>query len=483
MRLIWFEAQGYKNLRHPVRLDDMQPYNVLHGDNGIGKSNLLEAISAFFEVLPPLVQVQLQALTTEGERRLFSGPFAAQLGELLVRRSATRGGGDPTVEKLVGQPVRDLFALPERSPIVLSAEFEITEEDTLAVKAAQEKVRTPVGPGLSALEPGRHQVKGRLALQEDGKAAQVSLGSWMKDGQELSPLGILLALMTLVHRPPVALVPPSRRLLPAVSLDKTEGESYSYRDLIPPELCLKLNDSEQAEGAAGQAGWRRFLAVMQPFAPLLGGSLGIEWDRSQRRYRLFVRQGDRKLHSWLFSAGVQQVMALLGWLSIHPASLLLLEEPELNLRHTLALRLRDALLALSRGKDGKQILLSTHSVAFESDLPASEAFFYAMQRKGEQISLEKRPAKEAVAFTGNEPFVTPSAPAARLPPCWVSAEGLVEVPERIRGKLGVQEGGGVFFVERKDTGHVELLNEEQFDDLLEPRSEPDADGSEGHGRG
>lgn len=48
MRFLWFEVQGYKNLRAPLRLTDIGRINVLHGDNNVGKSNLLEAIGLFF---------------------------------------------------------------------------------------------------------------------------------------------------------------------------------------------------------------------------------------------------------------------------------------------------------------------------------------------------------------------------------------------------------------------------------------------------
>lgn len=482
MRLVCFHAQGYKNLRDPVRLDDMQPYNVLHGDNGIGKSNLLEAIAAFFEVLPALNPLMLSRLKTEQERSAFSGPLAEEFRDALARRRANQVSDEPLIDTLVEQPVRELFGLPSRGPITLSAELEFSPADLAVTQKVLESRPTPLPPQLRTMEPGRHRVTVQLTMKDDGKAARVSLSSWSRDGHDLSPTGILQAILVLASPPKVALLPPSRRVLPPVGLDKTEGDPYSYRDLIPPELCLKLSDSEGAEGN-GRVGWASFQATMEPFAPLLGGPIGVEWDRSKRRYRLFVRQGGGKLHSWLLAAGLQQVISLLGWLAIHPASLLLLEEPELNLRYTLQLRLREALLVLCRGAEGKQILLSTHSVAFESDQPTSSAFFYAMERSGDVVSVRQRSVTEAAAFTGNETFSTPGTSEQRLPPCWVSGEGLVEVPERIRRKLGVERGGGVFFVERKDTGHVELLNEEQFDDLLEPPSEPDTDGSEGHGRG
>jgi hypothetical protein len=47
MRLERFRVQGYKNFRAPLQLADLGRFNVLHGDNNVGKSNLLESIGLF----------------------------------------------------------------------------------------------------------------------------------------------------------------------------------------------------------------------------------------------------------------------------------------------------------------------------------------------------------------------------------------------------------------------------------------------------
>jgi len=51
--------------------------------------------------------------------------------------------------------------------------------------------------------------------------------------------------------------------------------------------------------------------------------------------------------------------------------------------------------------------------------------------------------------------------------CYVSTDGLVKLPERIRKRLNLEQGGGIVLLERKDTGHVELITDNQFDDLFE----------------
>ncbi len=51
MQLLEFEVHGFKSL-YDCKLTDLQSINVFHGENNVGKSNLLEAMELFFRVLP-----------------------------------------------------------------------------------------------------------------------------------------------------------------------------------------------------------------------------------------------------------------------------------------------------------------------------------------------------------------------------------------------------------------------------------------------
>jgi len=48
------------------------------------------------------------------------------------------------------------------------------------------------------------------------------------------------------------------------------------------------------------------------------------------------------------------------------------------------------------------------------------------------------------------------------PQCYVSSDRLVRLPEDICQYLGIEQGGGIVTLKRKDNGHVELLTNEQF---------------------
>ncbi|MBK6534710.1 MAG: AAA family ATPase [Deltaproteobacteria bacterium] len=51
MKIERFEVKGFKNLRQSAVLDELAGVNVIHGENNIGKSNLLQAMDLFFWLL------------------------------------------------------------------------------------------------------------------------------------------------------------------------------------------------------------------------------------------------------------------------------------------------------------------------------------------------------------------------------------------------------------------------------------------------
>ena len=478
MRLEWFEVEGFKNLRERVRLDGIGPLAILHGENGIGKSNLLEAIAAFFEALAG----------NQGDMR--GSLLSTQLLQILAQDSLpgmlpdSLGGGGAVFATLIGQPVRELFNQTERVPIRFAARFEITEADLL--RWGYLAFEQAAGRPLIAGRVGTHQVA--LTLRElDGKSAALSLddSSWQLE-QAGQPRTVTLRdipelFLIFAEFRPVVLIPTTRLPIPAMGRDGTEPNPYSHRDLIPSELCLALHDSASADEPAQREAWGRFLEAMKPFVDLVGGELETEFDRKKRRARLSVRRDGRKLGSHLLGAGIQQLLSIIGLLVIHPAPIVLLEEPELNQRYPLQQKLSEVIKAVTQGEGKKQVILSTHSSAFEDHRLADHAFFYGMERIGGSVTVKQRPLHQVAQFTFDQPYLRPNTTTTQQPPCWVNADGLVEVPKVIRDELGLRGGGGVFFVKRKDTGHIELLTDQQLFEMLELRGPDDDEASDGRG--
>ena len=51
MLITRFEVENFKNFEKSVVLDELGPFNVLHGANNVGKSNVLKAIDLFFRLV------------------------------------------------------------------------------------------------------------------------------------------------------------------------------------------------------------------------------------------------------------------------------------------------------------------------------------------------------------------------------------------------------------------------------------------------
>jgi hypothetical protein len=239
---------------------------------------------------------------------------------------------------------------------------------------------------------------------------------------------------------------------------------HAGRDMIPPDLCLALYDAKESRDDAQRQRWRRFVMAMQRFEEILGpGQFGVVYDRHSSRAGLVFETDTGKLvPGHLLGTGIQQAASLIGRMIMTGATMLAVEEPELNLRYTRQLLLREILADLVGADEGPaQLFITSHSAAFES--PRG---FHALSSTADGPVADRRPSSEAGVFTAQENVLVPPA-GASAPLCYVSSEGLVLVPEDVRQRLGIHGGGGVYFIRRKDNGHFEMLTDEQFLALLE----------------
>jgi len=164
----------------------------------------------------------------------------------------------------------------------------------------------------------------------------------------------------------------------------------------------------------------------------------------------------------LLGSGVQQIVALLGQLLMTPATLVGIEEPELNLHYTLQKQLLKALQQITISEYGpEQIFLTSHSPAFEA-----EGHFFGMERSDGGPTLSQHPRAMARIYTGtrDEEDLYPEMLAQKSePPCYVSSEGLVMLPEDVRQALKVERGGGLSFILNKETGRFEIWTTDDLD--------------------
>jgi hypothetical protein len=188
----------------------------------------------------------------------------------------------------------------------------------------------------------------------------------------------------------------------------------------------------------------------------------VLFNRHTNRANLAFQSPSTRIPIDLLGSGIQQIVALIARLLMSNANLVAIEEPELNLRYSLQLRLREIFKEIIEAPVGpQQLFLTSHSPAFEFG-----QHFYAMLKINELPTVELKSIKQAPLFTHHY-AESPYLVGEHAPLCYVSTDGLVKLPERIRQRLELEQGGGIVLLERKDTGHIELLTDHQFDDLFE----------------
>jgi len=140
-------------------------------------------------------------------------------------------------------------------------------------------------------------------------------------------------------------------------------------------------------------------------------------------------------------SGVQQLLCLLGWILTSRAAVVLVEEPELNLRHDHQVRLMRLLRDHVVGKPGapQQLIMTSHSSAFE----ASESF-YAMERSPTGPTVSRHDGRDRARFLGSTaPTVLSSAGPATL--SWLASDRVVQTPQFVVDHLQAQHGTAVIF--------------------------------------
>jgi predicted ATPase len=446
MRLGWFEVQGYKNFRAPVRLADLGRFNVLHGENNVGKSNLLEAIGLLFVALGALREEAAGRTSVAEAFARTSAPTAKDGARIAVR------SGKYLAER--GFPPEDIFDFTSQAPISLQASFLPDPGD--------------VAPGEPPSASAPIEIALRIEPRPEG--AVIALSRLVRpEGTDLSAAtddAVARVLHRLGPRTPATSVEPRFFLIRAdrsVVCDPPQGDAAPLvaREPLPPDLGLALHRAELGKGAPRQR-FDRFVAALEHIRSLVGeGRWRMNYDPEIERAELYLERGSELIPLRLMGSGVQQIAVLAGRLAMAGPAVVAIEEPELNLRWSAQHRLRDMLRELCGLVDGpSQLLVTSHSSAFEF-----EPTFYALTSGAGGPEVRRRPAEEAPRHL--DPEVERPPEGSRAPLSYVTRDGLVRVPDDVRRALGVADGGGVTFVEGKD-GLFYMLGDAQLLNMIEP---------------
>lgn len=424
--------RGYKNLEQPIVLDDLGPLNVIHGANNVGKSNLLQAIDLFFRCL------------------IWPG------GGMPFGENAISG------ELLLVPDVRPLFHLERPLPIVLAAVLDIRSEE---LAAAGIQTDLPVNEldieiSLEWRPPKSARCTFTRIRLADGKDIALPSDPTRKqaDWERIAPV------ITFVARNLLVTAGPAQRFA-LVGVRRSLEEDPIPRDKGPAPLAREMYDCRESLDRARRDRWRAFVRAMGELRDITGeGTFEVTYPRAEDapEARLVFDTETMRIPFGLLGTGVQQVAALLGHVLVRNASIIGIEEPELNLRWSLQNRLREVLKKLTSEPHGKggvdQVFLTSHSPAFE----AGESF-WLMEAGPHGPTISRRPVAALPAVLGAAPehLGLPE----RAPQAYVTSQGVVRLPPRVIERLHAEKGGGVFFVEDDPRGVRMLSNEEYLDEL------------------
>lgn len=422
MRLRRFSVQGYKNLEQPIVLDDLGPIEVIHGPNNVGKSNLLQAMALFF-------------------RCLAVGPAR---GIDIVQNEVPA----ELVHDLAPVP-RALFHFERPLPIVLACEFLVQEREW-------------TGAGFyDRLADAIVDIE--ITLQWHGPLAVARLTRFLCDGvdhlkdlaslkENVHPLARLIARNAAVSKGPedrFALVG-VRRGLEDTMITRTD-------DTAP--LAQEMYDCRESTDRVQRDRWRAFVRGMEAFQCVTGkGTFEVIFPRSEHTASLVFDTEEMRIQLSLLGTGVQQVASVLGHALMRNASIVAIEEPELNLRWDLQNLLRDALAKLVSERSGTggvdQIFIASHSATFES-----RDSFWLMEPGPKGPTLSRRPASQLPEVLGVAPRHLGLPEHA--PQAYVTSQGVVQLPPHAIARLRLDKGGGVVFVDAEPRG-VKILSDEDF---------------------
>lgn len=449
-----FEVKGYKNLTGQIRFGPLGQINVIHGENNVGKSNLLEAIALFFGLLGYGQKIPVRP------QKIDSVNFRND----------------------VGFSVTDIFNFAEPLPIEMRGHFSVSPRFFRGAGIAFPS--TP--PGSPEPAPDPYQQVWRIEIGLNLRYRLDSAEYWVGQFRIMGGTDVAFREYTVKDKEQLAKslakasVPQTGRASDRFILLKLHRRisgvdlSTPTLQVVPQGLRDVLFDIRNSKAAAEARRWDLFVQAMSRFAPILGpGEFDTAFDRESGKADLVFDSGDMRVPVDLLGSGVQQIVALLGQLLMTPATLAGIEEPELNLRYTLQKQLLAAFQDIVSSEYGpEQLFLSSHSPAFEA-----EGHFFAMEMEDSAPTLRQVPRARAREFTGmrDEEDRYPAMHARQPEPtCYVSSEGLVLLPDDVRQKLKLEQGGGVSFIPSKETGRYELWTTDEVEERLAGAQSDDA---------
>ncbi|MDM8560817.1 AAA family ATPase [Candidatus Parabeggiatoa sp. HSG14] len=332
MQLKRFSVKGFKNFRQEVVLENMGNICVIHGENNVGKSNVFDAMRLFF-LFKDYSDLEEQ-INLENQLEYFLEENAFKISEIFT------------------------FGLNELIDMSVTLRDEKDINVTLNISISN--------------------------VPDDDSGFRVDITNNSENDIQTSCFDNFIS---------------KQFALIGVNRQTSDIETEIERCIVPQSLLLRLHDMKDSPEPAVFDKWELFVSTLQKFSDILGeGKFVSVFDRESNRANLMFQpkiKPRRRIPIEILGSGIQQIVALIARLLVSDEDFIAIEEPELNLRYTLQLRLREILDEIVKAPVGpQQIFLTSHSPAFEFG-----EHFYAMKATDDGPIIENLPIKQAHLFT------------------------------------------------------------------------------------
>lgn len=421
MQLLEFEVHGFKSL-YDCKLTDLQPINVFHGENNVGKSNLLEAMELFF-----------RTLSLFDEQGVSSS------------HSFSRSG----LQRQFGL-VEDIFSWDGDRIITLRGRTLLSDLDFHRVHREEDIHR--ISQLEIVLQIAQRRMDGvdvRLTELETEKGSVLS----GKDGYQLQLAEALIR--QLLSKFGFYRIRFNRRLTTESAPTGTRPDKIAPLDSSGSNLKERLFWASVSDDPLERRAFRQVLRPMFANPPLSLGTLQPV-ARPDAPFDMQLETADRSIPIDQLGSGIQQLALLGGMIALSQCWIVAIEEPEINLSWPTQQKLKSILSNMVADTDvaPSQFFISSHSPLFEFH----ENFFKVEMVEGRTV-VTPVPNKEREKLF--DVFTVPEGRGTMI-----RSGNAVVLPDYVLETLGVSQGDAIYF--HRDGDRFQVLSGTQYEQLMKP---------------
>lgn len=422
MQLIEFEVHGFKSL-YNCKLTDLQSINVFHGENNVGKSNLLEAMELFFRTLSLFDEQGVSS--SHG----FSGSaFQTRFG---------------LVEDIFSWDGNGIITLRGRTSLSDLDFHRVQHPEQGAHRISQLEIVLQIAQRMDGVEVRLTELETEegTVLPEDGSFYKRQLAqALIRDF--LSKFGFYRIRF-------------DRRLITESAPPGARPSKIAPLDPSGSNLKERLFWASVSDDPLERRAFRQVLRPMFANPPLSLGTLQPV-ARPGAPFDLQLETAERSIPIDQLGSGIQQLALLGGMIALSQCWIVAIEEPEINLSWPTQKKLKSILSNMVADTDvaPSQFFISSHSPLFEFH----KNFFKVEMVEGRTV-VTPVPNKEREKLF--DVFTVPEGRGPRI-----RSGNAVVLPDYVLETLGVSQGDTIYF--HRDGDRFQVLSGAQYEELMKP---------------